>query len=454
MKKNEKIILDIIDYSTDGFGIGKAPDGMTVFVPGGAVGDKAEVLIVKALKKFCFGKITNIISNSADRISPDCDVFSRCGGCCYRHIDYSAELKAKQKRVADAIKRIGGIDIEVNECLSNAITTRYRNKGQYPVRVDNNGNLIAGFYSLHSHRVIPCDDCVLQPKEFSDIVKTCIDFFNKYNISAYDEQSGKGLVRHIYLRKSDFENNAVVCIVINGKTLPNAEKLVDILKKNDFVSGVVININRKNTNVILGDECKTLYGKEFITDTLLGVKFNISPLAFFQVNRKMTEVLYKTAADFANVTGKTVLDLFCGAGTIGLTMAKDAEKIIGVEIVEPAVENAKSNAKMNNIQNAEFYCDTAANAAKTLAQKGIKTDVVILDPPRKGATPDLIDTICNEFKPLNVVYVSCDPATLARDLKVFDELNYKCKKVQPVDLFPRTSHVETVVLLERESLVK
>lgn len=449
MKKNDVEIIKITDYSTEGFGIGKALDGMTVFVPNSAIGDEAEVLIVKALKKFCFGKILNIVTPSPDRIDSDCEVFLRCGGCCYRHIDYSSELKAKKKRVFDAVNRIGGIDTEVNDCLSNGKITRYRNKGQYPVRKDGNGNITAGFYSLHSHRVIPCDDCILQPSEFSEIVKVCVEFFKKFNISAYDEESGKGPVRHIYLRKSDFEGKIVVCIVINGESLPNSKELVSALKKLYFVSGVVLNINLKKNNVILGDRCKTLYGKDYITETLLGVKFNISPLAFFQVNREMTEILYKTVAEFAEPEGKNILDLFCGAGTIGLTMAQKANKIIGVEIVKSAVENAENNAKINNIENAEFYCDTAEKAAERLAKKGIKTDVVILDPPRKGATFDLIATVCNDFSPEKVVYVSCDPATLARDLKQFGEYGYDCKKVQPIDLFPRTSHVETVVLLTR-----
>lgn len=449
MKKNEKAVMQIIDYSTDGFGIAKAPDGMTVFIPGGAVGDRAEVLIVKELRKFCFGKIIEILESSADRNSPDCEVFSRCGGCSYRHIDYSAELRAKQKRVADAISRIGGLQTPVNEVLSNCKTTRYRNKGQYPVRADKDGRCVAGFYSLHSHRVIPCDDCVLQPEDFSEIVRICIDFFNEKRISAYDEQTGKGLVRHIYLRRSGKTEKTVVCLVINGNSLPFSDELVEKLSSLEFVSGVVLNINTKKTNVILGDKCKTLWGEEYIIDSLLGVDFKISPLSFFQVNRDMTEVLYKTATDFADVIGKTVLDLFCGAGTIGLTMACDAKKIIGVEIVPEAIENAKENARMNGIENAEFICDTAANAAKILYDKDAHADVVILDPPRKGATPDLIDTICNGFSPETVVYVSCDPATLARDLKIFSEFGYKTEKIQPVDLFPRTAHVETVCLLTK-----
>ena len=449
MKKNQKAVMQIIDYSTDGYGIAKAPDGMTVFIPGGAIGDTAEVLIVKELKKFCFGKIIEIIEPSADRLTPDCEVFSRCGGCAFRHIEYDAELKFKQKRVADAVSRIGGIDTHVSEVLSNKKTTRYRNKGQYPVRADKDGKCVAGFYSLHSHRVIPCNDCVLQPKDFSEIVRICIDFFNEKGISAYDEQTGKGLIRHIYLRRSAKTEKTVVCLVINGENLPFSDELVEKLSSLEYVSGVVLNVNKKKTNVILGDKIKTLFGKDYIVDSLLGVDFKISPLAFFQVNREMTEVLYKTASDFADVSGKTVLDLFCGAGTIGLTMAREAKKVIGVEIVPQAIENAKENAKINGIENAEFICDTAANAAKILYDKDVHADVVVLDPPRKGATPDLIDTVCNGFAPETVVYVSCDPATLARDLKVFAEYGYKIGRIQPVDLFPRTAHVETVALLSR-----
>ena len=450
MKKNETAVMKIVDYSTDGFGIAKAPDGMTVFVPGGAVGDECEVLIVKELKKFCFGKIINIITPSTDRTEPDCLVFSRCGGCAFRHINYCAEKEFKTKRVQDSVTRIGGIDIAVKSVLSNDKTTRYRNKGQYPVRADKDGKCVAGFYSLHSHRVIQCDDCILQPKEFAKIVESCIDFFNEKKIKPYDEQTGKGLIRHIYIRKSDLTGKSVVCVVINDNNLPFADELVERLSKLQFVSGVVLNINKQKTNVILGKEIKVLFGEEFIFDSLLGVKFKISPLAFFQVNREMTEVLYKCAADFACVKDKTVLDLFCGAGTIGLTLAKMAKKVIGVEIVPQAIENAKENAKLNNIENVEFICDTAANSAKVLYEKGIRADVIVVDPPRKGLTEDLINTICNDFAPETVVYVSCDPATLARDLKVFEELGYKTKQVQPVDMFPRTAHVETVVLLEEE----
>ncbi|MBQ5590224.1 MAG: 23S rRNA (uracil(1939)-C(5))-methyltransferase RlmD [Clostridia bacterium] len=450
MKKNETAIMKIIDYSTDGYGIAKAPDGMTVFVPNAAVGDEAEILIVKELKKFCFGKIIDIKTKSNDRTEPDCSVFSRCGGCAFRHINYEAELKFKQKRVADAISRIGGIDVPVNEVLSNKKTTRYRNKGQYPVSLDVNGDCIAGFYSLHSHRVIPCDDCILQPQEFSEIVETCINFFNEKNIKPYNEQTGKGVVRHIYLRYSSLNKKVVVCIVINAESLPFCDELAKKMQQIEFVGGFTLNINKKQTNVILGDKCKTIFGEDYIVDSLLGVNFKISPLAFFQVNREMTEVLYKCAASFANVKGKTVLDLFCGAGTIGLTMANETKQVIGVEIVPEAIENAKENAKLNGITNARFICDTAANAAKKLADEKTKVDVVVVDPPRKGLTNDLIDTICNDFSPERVVYVSCDPGTLARDLKIFDELGYKTQKIQPVDLFPRTAHVETVCLMERK----
>ncbi len=450
MNKNDKAVMTITDYSTDGFGIAKAPDGMTVFIPGGAVGDTVDVHIVKVLKKFCFGKIIEIITPSPQRITPDCDVFSRCGGCSYRHIDTHAELQAKQRRVADALERIGGVDTPVNECLSNCVTTRYRNKGQYPVRTNNLGKCEAGFYSLHSHRVIACDDCLLQPKDFSSLVKICVDFFNEKGVLAYDEQSGKGLVRHIYLRHSDLAKKSVVCLVINGNTIPNLDELVNRLVATDKVGGVVLNQNTNKTNVILGKKCTTVYGDENIIDALLGVMFEISPLSFFQVNRQMTEVLYEKVAEFADVQGKTVLDLFCGAGTIGLTLADKAKKVIGVEIVPEAIENAKKNAKLNGIENAEFICDTASAAAKILYDKGTRADVVVVDPPRKGLTPDLIETICTGFAPQRVVYVSCDPATLARDLKEFVQKGYQPRKIQPVDLFPRTAHVETVVLLEKE----
>ncbi len=451
MNKNDRIKLKITALSSEGHGIGRSEDNTAVFVPQSAVGDEVEVIIVKVLKNYCFGKIIDIIKESPDRVEPDCDVFSRCGGCCYRHISYSAQLEAKNKRVTDAVTRIGKISAPILPIIGDERTSRYRNKAQYPIGADENGKAVCGFYALHSHRIIPCDDCKLQPKPFSDIVKTVISFINSNRIPVYNEQNHSGIARHIYLRETN-NGEIMVCLVINADRLPKEmeKQLVSLLQQNEAVKSVVLNINKKQTGVILGNKCRVLFGANALEDELLGIKVRISPLSFYQVNHDMTEKLYSVAAEFAAPEGKTVLDLYCGAGTIGLTMAKRAKQIIGVEIVESAVRDAEKNAEINGIENARFICGNAADCAKKLAAEKIAPDVVILDPPRKGAESTLIDTIANEFSPKTVVYVSCDPATLARDLAIFAEKGYKTEKIQPVDMFPSTAHVESVARLTKD----
>ena len=325
----------------------------------------------------------------------------------------------------------------------------YRNKAQYPVGNSDNG-IYTGFYALHSHRIVKCDDCKLQPTEFKDILDVIRNYAHKNGVSAYDEALNSGVLRHIYIRKAEKTNQLMVCLVINGERLPNENNLChSLIKVNENIKSIVVNINQNKTNVILGEKCRTLYGDDHITDILCDVKVKLSPLSFYQVNRNMAQQLYKVAAEFAQPRGKTVLDLYCGAGTIGLSMACLAKQIIGVEIVPEAIEDAKFNAKANGIENAEFYCGDALFAAKQLAQKDIHPDVVVLDPPRKGIDSQLVDIITDEFAPERVVYVSCDPATLARDIFLFEQKGYKAIKVQPVDLFPRTPHVESVALLTK-----
>ena len=447
MQKNDEIILDIIDITTEGSGVGKY-NGMAVFVPLTAVGDKAKVRILKVKKNYAFGKVLEIIEPSSDRITPDCDVFNQCGGCVFRHINYNSELKLKENKVYEVIKRIGGVDLAPKPIMFGEKDCRYRNKAQYPIRSDGK----AGFYAFHSHRIIPCYDCMLQPEEFSIITEIFEKWVATYKPTIYIEETGKGLLRHLYIRKAEKLNEIMVALVINGEELPFVNELIDSLKSGlrDTFKTFIININTQNNNVILGDRCKTLYGDGYITDILCGVKVRLSAMSFYQVNREMAERLYLKAAEYAEPDGKNIIDLYCGAGTIGLSMAKKAKSIIGVEIVPEAIEDAKFNAEANNIKNARFICADAAVAALELVKDNIKADVVLVDPPRKGCSEELVKTITTEFSPEKVVYVSCDPATLARDIKLFSELGYNLSEYTPCDLFPRTFHVETVALLMKK----
>jgi 23S rRNA (uracil1939-C5)-methyltransferase len=445
MQKNQEIILQITDITTEGSGVGKH-DGMAVFVPLTAVGDTAKVKILKVKKSYAYGKLIEILTPSKDRIENDCPHFSKCGGCVFRHIDYNAECRLKENKVYETVKRIGGVDLKPQSIISHE-PDRYRNKAQYPIAQSGG----VGFYAFHSHRIIECGDCVLQPRIFSDITNKVSEWIKNHGISIYDEQKHKGLLRHIYIRKAEVTNEIMVVFVINGNTLPFATEIIETLKAlcGDDLKSVQINVNKENTNVILGKECKTLYGSDYITDVLCGVKVRLSALSFYQVNHAMAQKLYDKAREYANPNGKNIIDLYCGAGTIGLSMAKEAKSIIGVEIIPEAIKDAEFNAKINNIENARFICADASVAAEKLAKEGIKADTVIVDPPRKGCAKEVIDIIANNFSPESVVYVSCDPATLARDIKIFEELGYKLIEYTPCDLFPRTSHVETVALLER-----
>lgn len=446
MQKNKEITLQITDITNDGSGVGRY-EGMAVFVPLTAVGDIAKVKILKVKKTYAYGKLIELITPSEDRIENDCPHFSKCGGCAFRHISYNAECKYKTNKVYEAVKRIGGVDLKPQPIISNT-PDRYRNKAQYPV--SQSGGV--GFYAFHSHRIIECDDCVLQPQIFSQITAVTSEWIKENNISIYDETLHKGLLRHIYIRKAEQTNEIMVTLVINGQSLPFAESLAEKLKTvcGEDLKSFGININKENTNVILGDICKTLYGSDYITDILCGVKVRLSPLSFYQVNHTMAQKLYEKAKEYAKPQGKNIIDLYCGAGTIGLSMANDAKSIIGVEIVPEAIQDAVFNAKNNGIENARFICADASSAAEQLAKEKIVADTVIVDPPRKGCAKEVIEIIANNFKPQSVVYVSCDPATLARDIKIFGELGYELKEYTPADLFPRTSHIETVALLSRQ----
>ncbi len=446
IKKNDIIPVEVEDITGQGSGIARV-DGMAVFVPMTAVGDKINARILKVKKNYAFAKIEEITVPSAERILPDCECYSKCGGCVFRHISYEEELKIKRQRVYDALTRIGGIrDFEMGEIVGCKSPNSYRNKAQIPVGKDKEGSVITGFYAPHSHRIISTDRCALQPPEFDSIASEVKKWIIDHNISVYDENTRSGLVRHIYLRRGGGE--IMVCIVINGASIPHKTELVSRLTSlNINITSIILNINTDDTNVILGKKCITLSGSDTISDTLCGLKFNISPLSFYQVNHDQTERLYGLAAEYAGLTGgELLIDLYCGAGTIGLSMAKNVRSLIGVEIVPEAIENARENARVNGIENAEFICSDADAAAKLLAKRRVRPDVVVIDPPRKGCGASVIDSIC-EMSPSRVVYVSCDPETLARDLKLFDEKGFRTVKVTPVDMFPRTGHVETVVQL-------
>ena len=447
LQKNDCITLEITDINAEAFGIGRY-EGMAVFVPSSAVGDKVRVRILKVLSTYCFGKVEEILVPSPDRIAVDCPVYAQCGGCGLRHISYESECKLKNNWVYQNLSRIGGVNPQKREIIPSPRQLEYRNKAQYPVQLAG-GKLQIGFYAKHSHRVVPCMDCRLQPSLFTDILKEIHRFLCQYHIPIYDEQTHRGLVRHIYLRYGEKSDKVMLCLVINGTQLPHAGQFVAIMRRTfPQVVSIVLNVNRGQTNVILGRDNILLFGEEAITDQICGLEVSISPLAFYQVNREAAEILYGVAKEFAQLTPNDVLvDLYCGTGTIGLSMAREAKELIGVEIIPAAIENAKQNAKRNGIENAHFFCDDAAGAVQTLAQQKTKADVVVVDPPRKGCSPQALDAIC-QMSPSRIVYVSCDSATLARDIKWLSEKGYTLTKVQTVDLFPRTGHVETVARLD------
>ena len=450
LKKNDVIKLKITSVTADGSGVGKASDGMAVFVPLSAVGDELEVRVLKVKKTYAYGKIERISSPAPSRIAPDCESFSRCGGCVWRHISYEAELDIKRQKVEDAVRRIGGIETEIKPITGSERILRYRNKAQLPLSQAPDGRPLMGFYAFHSHRVVDCDDCVLQPGCFSDVMRITREFLALTPNDIYIERTGKGRLRHLYIRLGEVTDELMVCFVVNGNGLKNEDILVDMLKNGlPNLKTVIINSNREKTNVILGEKNRVIYGSGTITDELCGLKFTISPFSFWQVNRSQAERLYRKAAEYAALSGEEVLlDLYCGTGTIGLTMANACKQLIGVEIVPDAVRDAEHNAAVNSICNARFLCADAPAAAEQLKSEGVRPDVVILDPPRKGCGEELVKTI-GSLSPKRVVYVSCDPATLARDLKFFAQAGYKTREITPFDMFPRTAHVECVTLMTR-----
>ena len=453
LQKNQILILRIERLSSDGSGVAHSADGEAVFVPGTAPGDEARVRIVKDCGRYAFGILDELLTPSPDRIPVDCPVAGPCGGCSLRHLDYAAELRAKQASVLDAFRRIGGLEVPVLDILPSPEVDRYRNKVQFPVGVDKNGAPCIGFYAGRTHRIVPCPDCKLQPGVLNEIGNALCAFFAQQGIRPYDEQSGKGLVRHIFLRRGAHSGQIMVCLVCTRAKLPHAEQLCTALREQfPAISTILLNVNAKNTNVILGGENHILYGPGYIEDTLCGVPVRLGPLSFYQVNTLAAERLYGVAAQYAQLTpDDTLLDLYCGMGTIGLSMADQCRELIGVEIVPEAIESAKANAaRMGETVAAKsrFFCADAGQAATQLAAEGLHPDIVMLDPPRKGCDEATLSAVVR-MAPRRVVYVSCNPATAARDAAWLEKNGYHAEKVQPVDLFPRTKHCEAVLLLTK-----
>ena len=450
-KKNDLVTVKIEDMGHDGEGIGKA-EGYTLFIKDTVIGDVVEAKIMKMKKNYGYARLVRVLEASKDRTEPKCPVARACGGCQLQFLTYEKQLEFKKKKVMGNLERIGGVsDISVEKVMGMENPWRYRNKAQFPVGKDKDGNLITGFYAGRTHSIIPNTNCYLGVEVNEEILNAVLDYMRENHVEPYDEATGKGLVRHILIRYGFKTKEIMVCIIINGRKIPNAAGLVEKLKDISGMTSITLNVNTKRNNVILGNEILPLWGKEFITDYIGEVKYQISPLSFYQVNPVQTEKLYGTALEYAGLTGKeTVWDLYCGIGTISLFLAQKAKKVYGVEIVPAAIEDARKNAELNGIENAEFFVGKAEEVLPAkYKEDGVYADVIVVDPPRKGCDGALIETMLS-MKPERIVYVSCDSATLARDLKVLCEKEYQVKKVAVCDMFPGSVHVETVVLLSHK----
>ena len=445
LAKNQEHTVTIEGYGEGGMGVARI-DGRVVFVHGALRGEKCRVLILKTLKSVAFAKVLEVIEPSSERITPDCPYFPRCGGCTYRHIRYEEELRLKKQRVQDNLSRIGGSDVTVEEILGAQDTLRYRNKAQYPVSKDG----AVGFYRARTHEVIECEHCLLVKPEADAAAEALREYMQSCRVAGYDEKTGRGLVRHLYIR-SNAAGESLVCVLVNGDKLPKEDRLVTLLRDAcPKCTGIVLGTNTKKGNVILGDRYRTLWGSDRLEDTLCGKTFRLSVPSFYQVNRVQAERLYAKAIEFAGLTGQeTVLDLYCGAGTITLALSDHAKKVLGAEIVPEAIDDARENAARNGVKNAEFFCGDASDVAKKLARENLRPDVITVDPPRKGLAADVVESIA-EMQPGRVVYVSCDSATMARDVKRLADLGYTAQRACAVDMFPRADHVETVVLLSHK----
>ena len=459
MKKNEKIVVKIEDIGVNGEGIGKV-EGYTLFVKDALIGDMVEAVITKAKKNYGYAKMLRILDASPHRVERKCPVARQCGGCQIQELSYEAQLDFKTKKVYGNLERIGGFSPEFLDTVIEPICGMeepfyYRNKAQFPIGTDKEGNIVTGFYAGRTHQIIPNLECALGVSVNQKILQIIVDFMNQYGVSAYNEETGRGLVRHVLIRYGFTTKEIMVCLVINGDKIPKSEKLVDKLTQIDGMTSITYSVNKENTNVIMGKEIGILWGQGYITDYIGDVKYQISPLSFFQVNPVQTEKLYGLALEYAGLKGdETVWDLYCGIGTISLFLAQKAKKVYGVEIVPQAIDDARNNAKINGIENAEFFVGKAEEIlpeyyAEYEKQHGEKAyaDVIVVDPPRKGCEETLLDTMV-EMQPERIVYVSCDSATLARDLKYLCDRGYEIQKVKPVDQFPHTVHVEVIIKMQ------
>lgn len=455
IKKNDELVVDIISQGYSGEGVAKVEE-YPIFIKGGIQGEKVKIKITKANKNYAYGRVLEILESSEGRVIPRCEYYKLCGGCSLQHMDYETQINFKWDRVKDCVKRLGKLDDSLVEkpIGMNEFPYRYRNKVQLPVGMVN-GEVVIGFYAERSHNIIDIDTCLIQDEVADRVRRITKRWIEENAISVYTvdgKVNKKGLIRHIMIRKGFKTNEVMVVLVSTDEDIPKIEEYKEaLIKEVDGLTSVVININNKDTNVILGEKCITIYGKDSVQDYIGNLKFNISPLAFFQVNPIQVEALYNKALEFADLKGdEIVFDAYCGTGSITLFLSQKAKKVYGVEIIAPAIENAKVNAKINNINNVEFFVGKSEEEIPKLIEKGVKADVIVVDPPRKGCDEALLNAIA-ESKVEKIVYVSCDPSTLGRDLKILTDLGYQTLKVQPVDMFPQTPHVETVVLLSRKT---
>ena len=448
MKKDDLIELTIEDLGVDGEGIGKV-DGMAIFVKDAVPGDRVQAKVMKMKKSYGYARLMQVLDPSPERMEPRCAFARQCGGCQLQAMTYEAQLDFKAKKVWNHLIRIGSLtDLAKPEIIGMDDPWRYRNKAQFPFGTDKEGNPVTGFYAARSHNIIPCTECWLGVEENKVILEKILDHLKTYHISTYDEVSGKGLLRHVLIRKGFTTGEVMVCLILNGRTMPKLTELAASLREVPGMTSITINVNTKNTNVIMGTEMISVWGQDYITDYIGNIKYQISPLSFYQVNPVQTKKLYETALEYADLKGnETVWDLYCGIGTISLFLAQKAGKVYGVEIVPQAIDDARQNAKLNGIENAEFFVGKAEEVLPEKYEKeGIYADVIVVDPPRKGCDTAALETMV-KMKPERIVYVSCDSATLARDVKWLGERGYEVKKVKACDMFPGTVHVETVVLL-------
>lgn len=446
--QNKTFKIDITGLTHEGQGVGKI-EGFVVFVDGVLPGENVDIKIVKQTKSYAVGRLVNINNSSGDRVKPFCPVYDKCGGCAVQHMSYQAQLDFKKDTVLQNIRRIGGLqNIKVNNTIGMENPFKYRNKVQYPVGSDK-GDIRIGFYETRSHNIIDSNLCDIQPDESNYIRDVVRDFCKDAGIAIYDEKTGKGLLRHVMVRKGFKTGEIMVVLVINGDKLVNSDELVNkLLEHFPDIKSIILNVNTRNTNIILGDKNICVYGQKYITDYIGSFKFEISPLSFFQVNPIQTEVLYEKALEYAGLSGsETVFDLYCGIGTISLFLSQKAKHVVGVEVVADAICDAKRNADINGVSNVEFLVGEAEKVIPELYAQGVKADVVVVDPPRKGCDEVLLNTLV-EMQPQRIVYVSCNPSTLARDLKYLTEHGFEAKEVQPVDMFPWTGHVESIIWMQ------